>query len=169
MEAVTVARARLFAVFLLAFVLQATVGKHGRFLGTHLDFFLILALSAALLVDHARSLPLALVLGFFADAFLGGPVGVAALTFSVWAYIVGTFRRKVTPSVGLSATIGSLASAGAVLTYVMLGRFLHTVDISFAYGFMLAIVSGALHGLVIPVTIRLLTAYPRAPRDASWL
>ena len=114
---------RVAAVLFVGVLLQTTVGADLRIKGVAPDLMLLLAVCGGLAGGPEYGAMVGFAAGLLTDVFLTDtPVGLAALTFCLVGFVVGSLRASVIPEGwALTPLIAVLATAGGVVLFVVVG------------------------------------------------
>lgn len=141
------------ALLLLAVVVQLTVFVDVRVLGVAPELLLLVSVLAGVSAGPERGATVGFAAGLLWDVWLPSPLGLAAITFAVVAFVAGSaeagmFHDSRTQIVALAA----LGSGAGMVGYALLGELVGErglVDLELV---RVALVVGVLNGLLaLPV------------------
>ncbi len=123
----TLVAVKVMLLVLLALILQQSVLDDLRVGGVQPDVMLLVAVAAGMAGRAERGAVVGFVAGLLADLFSPVPLGLAALTFSVVGYVVGSIQAGIIRSVWwIPVLTAFVASALGVVLYAvvaaMIGR-----------------------------------------------
>ena len=132
--------AKLGAVFLIALVLQLTVFVDVRLGSVAPELLALVAILAARRVGADRGANIAFFAGLLWDVYLPTPLGLAAISFAVVAYAIGSMESGLFHDTRIQAILlAGLGTAAVVTIYALLGALVGHDDL----------VSGQLPGIVL--------------------
>ena len=110
---------------LLALTVQQAVLDDLRVSGVQPDVMLLVAVAAGMAGRSERGAVVGFVAGLLADLFSPTPLGLAALTFSVVGYVVGSIQTGIIRSAWWIPVLTALvASAVGVLLYALVAAMI---------------------------------------------
>ena len=144
-------------VLLVAIVVHTAVSPNLRVFGVALDVLLVLSVAAGIAGGAERGAAVGFACGVLADCFLQTPFGLSALTYALVGYGVGVFQTGVLHSSWwIPSLTAAVASVGAVVIFVGLGVVVGQDQLLSTRLVTVAGVLALLHGLVMPLAVRLL-------------
>lgn len=121
----TFVAAKVSLLVLSALVLQQAVLADLRVSGVRPDVMLLVAVAAGMAGRSERGAVVGFVAGLLADVFSPTPLGLAALTFSVVGYVVGSIQTGIIRSVWWIPVLTALvASVVAVVLYALVAAMI---------------------------------------------
>ena len=155
---------RLAPLLVVAVVLHAGVSPEVRVAGVAPDLLLLVGIAAGMAAGSARGASVGFVSGLLADCFLSTPFGLSALCGSLVGFATGV--RSVSggrAAPWVAPATAAAASAGGVALFAVLGTVLGEPGLLDGRLVTVAVVVGALNGLLLPAVLRPVRWATRAP------
>ena len=151
---------RLVLVIPVFLTLQLSLISELHLLGSTGDVLLLLVLIAAMLTGSRKGAVVAFAIGLSFDLFLQTPFGLSALAYCLSASVVGRLHGALYRSIWWFTPLAVfLGSAGAVMTWVLIGTVFGVPDL----------LDGRLIGIVLVVSGLNAALSPAALRVMRWV
>ncbi len=103
-------------------LLHVTVLSRLGVAGVRPDVLLLLAVAAGLTGGAERGAAVGFAAGLFGDLFVGTPLGLSSLTFSLVGFVVGVLQSSILRATWwIGPATAFVASASSVIVYALLG------------------------------------------------
>lgn len=156
------------AVLLVTLVLQLTVFVDVRVFGVAPEILALVAVLAGFLCGPERGATIAFAAGLLWDIWLPTPLGLAAMSYALVAFAVGTFGAGLfyESRVQIAGVVGA-ATGACIIGYALLGEVVGQRGLVDLRLLRIALIAGAINALLVPVVHRPLRAAFRAPEVSS--
>ncbi len=143
---------KLAAIYLIAIIFQLTVFIDVRLAGVAPELLALVAVIAGFFAGPERGPMIGFVAGLIWDVYLPTPLGVAAVTFALVAFAVGSLEEGLfhDSRFQLVAVVG-LASASTVVGYALIGELVGQRGLVDVEMLRVSLVVGVVNGALTPV------------------
>ena len=139
-------------VAIVVLVVQLTVFVDVHLFGVAPELMALLAVLAGFLAGPERGPRVAFGLGLLWDIYLSTPLGLAAFTFAVVAYTVGSLEEGLFHDSRVQlVSLAGLGTAGAVIGYALLGEVVGQRGLVDVHMLKVAGVAGVFNALLAPL------------------
>lgn len=143
------------SVLLIAVVVQLAVFVDVRVFGVAPELLALVAVLAGMLAGPERGATVAFGAGLLWDVWLPTPLGVAAMSFAIVAFAVGSVEAGLFNDSRLQlSALAFLGTFAAVVGYALLGEVVGARGLVDVELLRVALIAGVLNGLIAPVMLR---------------
>ncbi len=143
---------RILLVVVLAVVVQSTLLSRFRVAGVEIELVLLVAVLSALRAGPEMGAIVGFVGGLLYDTLLETPLGIAALSFCLTAYAIGSLRETFGEGdTRLLIMVGATGTATGVAVFAALGEILGQSTMSDHPVGMIALIAGLCGGALAPL------------------
>ena len=153
-------------LLVLALVLHTAVFPQLRLWDVAADVLLLCAIAGGMASGPDRGAVIGFTAGIVADCFLRTPFGLAALTYLLVGWAVGSFQTTILHARWwIPVSTGFVASVAGVLGFAVLGAVVGQSQLISGRLLTIALVVAALNAVLCPLAVRAFRwAYSAAPR-----
>jgi rod shape-determining protein MreD len=148
---------RIALVVISAAMLQRGVASHVQPFGVAPDLMLLVAVSAGIAAGPERGAVVGFFSGLALDLLLQGPIGLAALSFSLVGYFTGRYEGLITRAgTTLVVLTAFVASVLGELVYVGLGLLVGQANMLSSRLWLIVLVVALVNAALAPLAVRAL-------------